>query len=428
MGWTGVCRVLRHAGVMIVLFLMGLECLSTWVLANDAAVLRKGGFQFQVDNHFYFRTDDRFNQDGDKEEFATPFNAIINENVFPGLSFFSGPPFFVSDPTLGETKTNMDWLLVRMVYQVAYGLTDQITVGIRWPWIWVKNKVDFAFDSSGSDVNMGLNPGLVSPDNPLGFAPLSVPGTSRVTTDDAQDALNTLGFKDLEDFERSGFEDLEIGGRWQYFRNDLWRLAFTGGVRLPTGRKDDPENLGDVAFGSGAYALLFRLNQDLTLFQEEGPLKRFGFLTPGALIVNTSFYYDLYLPDRQRLRVTSINDPLGGEFDYVKRNLGDVFRAEISPKVGLVKGLTAWGMYQYTHKFKDHYSGNKDLPYDDIAIGTKYNEHIYLVGLSFTTLPWVLEKSFPLPLGVDLYYRERFAADSFLWVSKFIGFKVSVFL
>ena len=83
------------------------------------------------------------------------------------------------------------------------------------------------------------------------------------------------------EFEFEDFEDLEIGGRWQYFRNETWKLAFTGGVRLPTGRKDDPENLGDVGFGTGAYALLFRLNQDLTLFQEEGPLKRFttlGFL------------------------------------------------------------------------------------------------------------------------------------------------------
>ncbi len=417
--------------------IIGIYCLllaGGWIAglqlawANDAVVLRKGGWQFQIDNHIYFRTDDRFNRDGDKEEYATPFNARIDQNVFPGLAFFEGPPFFVSDPNLGETNTNMDWLLVRMVYQVAYGLTDNITIGVRWPWIWVKNKVDFSFDSSGSDVNMGLNPFAVSPANPLGFAPLTVPGTSRVTTSDAQAALNTLGFKDLEDFERSGFEDLEIGGRWQYFRNEMWRLAFTGGVRLPTGRKDDPENLADVAFGTGAYALLFRLNQDLTLFQEDGIAKRFGFLEPGALTINTTFYYDLYMEDHQRLRVTSINDPLGGEFEYVKRDLGDVFRAEITPSVGVTEWLGIWGMYQYTKKFKDHYEGKKGLDYDALAFGTNWNEHIYMVGATFTTLPFFLQKSFPIPLRMDLYYRERFAADSFLWVSKFIGFKIAVFL
>jgi hypothetical protein len=277
-------------------------------------------------------------------------------------------------------------------------------------------------------VNIGLNPAFVDPGtNPLGFAPLIVPGTVRVNTELAQQALETLGFKRLKDFERRGIEDLEIGGRFQYFRNDMWRLAFTGGARLPTGRKDDPENLADVALGSGAYAILFRLHQDLTLFQEDGTLKKFGFLVPGAVTVNTSFHYDLVLPDYQRLRVTSINDPLGGEFDNVKRNLGDIFRAEFSPKVGLMKGLSFFGIYQYTRHFKDTFSGDKNLPYDDIAFGSNYNEHSYFVGLTFTTLPWVIEKSFPVPIVATLSYRDRFASNGFLWVANYLGLNLSVY-
>ena len=428
MRWNGGWRELIKSWVLLTFVLGMTGGITSISQADDAAVLGKGIFQIQSDNRFYFRTEDRFNRDGDKEPFATPFNSTIDQSVFPGLAAFSGAPFNLPSPTVGQTITDMDWLLVRTVYQVAYGLTDRLTIGVRIPWIWVKNKVDFEFDSSGANVNIGLNPGFVDPStNPLGFAPLFAPGTVRVNTALAQQALETLGFKPLKTFERSGIEDIELGGRYQYFRNDMWRLAFTGGVRLPTGRKDDPENLADVAFGSGAYALLFRLHQDLTLFQEDSPLKNFGFLTPGAVSVNTSFHYDLYLPDHQRLRVTGINDPLGGEFDNVKRDLGDIFRAEVSPKVGLLKGLSAFGLYQYTRHFKDDYSGNKDLPYDDIAFGSNYHEHIYIVGMTFTTLPWVIENSFPVPIVATVSYRDRFASNGFLWVAKYLGLNLSVY-
>jgi hypothetical protein len=245
-----------------------------------------------------------------------------------------------------------------------------------------------------------------------------------------------FGFKRFQTWTANGFSDLEAGLRYQYFKSEDWRLAFTGGVRFPTGRVDDPDNLTDYAFGAGAYALLFRLNNDFVisnLWKNKQASKSeqvpgdIGALDPGDLMLNGTFRYDLVLPDHEKKRVSGdVNQPITTNKENVKRNLGDFFEYEISARYGLLKGLNASALYKYSFKLRDRVSGDQGFFYKSLEEETESKSHIYILELSYSTLPLYLEKKFPLPISAALSYRNRFAGSNNVLRSQYIGFALNV--
>lgn len=179
-------------------------------------------------------------------------------------------------------------------------------VGIDVPYYWVRNDVRFSINSApGSSANVGLRTGpgpgpcaLVSP-----VLPLTCPNTRRITTEDVQQILGPglpgipgFGFKRVEDFSDDGFGDIIVGFKYQYLRTDNWRLAVTAGARFPTGRQDDPDNLTDIYWSTGAFAILARLHNAFllsSLWNARPPSPRgLEVLRPGDVLLNFTFRYD----------------------------------------------------------------------------------------------------------------------------------------
>jgi hypothetical protein len=236
------------------------------------------------------------------------------------------------------------------------------------------------------------------------------------------------GFKRVENWSAQGFGDVEVGARYQYLKSEEWALAFTGGIRAPTAKVDDPDDFTDNTLGyGGTYALLFRLHQDY-LHQPAGPTKQLGIPEPGSFLVNTTLRYDLFIADKELLRVCNVHAPICPDKENVSRDIGDIVEAELSGNFGLLKGLYFSPLYKFGHKFKDHYSGSQGFDYASLAEETDYNEHVYKIGLSYTTLPLFLEKRFPLPLTTTVFYKQRFAGDNNLFKSKYAGFVIQAFL
>jgi hypothetical protein len=208
-----------------------------------------------------------------------------------------------------------------------------------------------------------------------------------------------FGYKRVATWEDSGVGDIEVGARYQYYKSDNWRLAFTGGVRLPTGEDDDPDNLIDYAPGAGAWALLFRLHND--------------YIGVKDLRLNFTARYDWYLPDSKTVRIlSSPNQPLTDIKENVDRDLGDILEMEVSGKYELSKGLGVSALYQYKTKSKDGITGSLGLDYTSLELETNLTSHIYIVGLSYSTVPLYLEKKFPVPIECSLNYRKRFAGSN----------------
>ena len=389
--------------------------------ADSAEVLPKGVANISLDGKFYFKINERYNPDGDTEDVATDYNTDLDSTVFSDFSlveeFFGMPP---GSANIGRSVVSFDYNFTITELTFMYGITDKLSVGVLLPYWWVENKVRSRLDTSAATV--GKNAALNS------IVPLAVPGTVPLTTNDVKNLLAGgldingdgtvdvpgFGYKQFGTFKNNGIGDIELGLRYQYLKTEKWRLAFTGGVRFPTGEKDDPDNLTSYPIGSGVYGILFRLNNDYTGIKN--------------VVLNATLRYDLILPDHETLRIPdSVNLPITINKENVHRDIGDVGEMEVSGTYTFSKGFNVTLDYKYGFSLKDNVSGDKGFAYESLEDETDYTEHVFLGTLSYSTLPLYLEKKFPVPLTASISYRNRFAGSNNIFKSQYIGAGLQVY-
>jgi hypothetical protein len=409
---------------------------------DDAQVLPKGVFRGIVESNFYLNVDKRYNPDGKVEDVAVDYNnRNLNSSVFPGLSavesFFGMP---AGSASIGTSQVHFDYGFQIVKFKLQYGVTDRLSAGVNIPYWWVTNKVKAQLNSSTATV--GKNPFFNT------ITPLAVPGTVPLTTNDVLNLLGPglditgngtievpgFGFKRFGTWTGQGPSDIEAGFRYQYLRTRDWQLAFTGGVRFPSGRIDDPDNLTDYPFGTGAYMLLFHFNQDFVvsnLWKDApalSPENARPYTEPGDLVLNGTFRYEVALPDKITKRVPSdVNNPITANKEKVNRDLGDIFEFEGTAKYTVLKGLSLFGTFLYGFKLKDSVSGDKGFAYQSLEEETGRTEYVYKVGLTYSTVPLYAEKKFLVPLDVTFEYRNRFAGSNNNLRSQYLGAWLQVY-
>ena len=388
--------------------------------AESAIVLPKGVFGVSMEGRYYFPFEKRYNDDGKKEDIAVDYNGNLNSSIFPGLrsveTFFGMRP---GSASIGWSNVSYEFQGEDFIPIFQYGITDRLTMGIKTPYYWRKNNVEASLDSSTATV--GKNAFLNT------LTPLFVPGTVRLTTTDAQNLIGNgldingdgridisgYGFKPIKTWSGKGIGDIEIGGRYQYLKTDNWRLAFTGGIRLPTGEIDDPDNLADIGIGDGAYALLFNSNNDYTGIKN--------------LLLNVSFRYDLILPHKERLRVPDdVDHPLTRNEENVDRDIGDIIGLEASGTYEFFNGFNFSLLYKFNYKSKNDVSGDRGFRYESLENETNFIEHAAIVGLGYSTLALFQAKKFPIPMTATFLYRNRFEGKNLL-DSQYIGLNLAVY-
>ena len=146
------------------------------------------------------------------------------------------------------------------------------------------------------------------------------------------------------------------------------------------------------------------------------------------MVLHTTLSYDLYLPDRQTKRVPdNVHQPITVNKEEVERDLGDILRGEVSGRYSPIIGLSISGLYEFGAKWKDQVSGKKGFTYASLEEETNWTSHIYIVGISYTTIPLYLEKRFPIPLVASIAYRHRFAGSNSILDTKFISLQIQAF-
>ncbi len=394
--------------------------------AGDATVLPKGVWSVVVEGTTYLPIKERFNKDGKTESAAKDFNATLDSGIFPDLSAietaFGMPP---GSGNIGRSVVGFKYQETKVELTIGRGITDRLTVGLILPYLWWENRVDAFLDSTNA--TLGKNPFFGTPTDPFGGAPL-VPvalGGQPLTTEDAQAlissgldingarAIDGLGFKRIETWTADGWGDIQGGAKYQFFRTDDWRLAFTAGVQLPTGKVDDPNNLVDRGFGTGAAALIFLSNNDYTGIR--------------GLVLDGTVKYSLYLPHSVNLRVVSDpHKPLTGRVEKVDRDLGDILELEGSASYEFLEGACASVLYRFGRGFRDKVTGpGGRIP--SLEAETDYTEQVVVAGLSYSTVPRFLRKSFPIPLTVFGTYRNRFYGTNSIFKSEYVNLGVQVY-
>lgn len=417
--WTG-SSVKQH--VLWSLFFILLSCtLPSICLCDSAEVLPKGRARFGVEADFYLPITERYNPEGNVENIATDLNATLNSTVFPDLrlleSLFGLPGGFAN---IGRSVVSYTYHYTVTEFSLQYGLTDRISAGLMIPYWFVKTDVSAKLDASGATV--GKSAFLNS------LAPLGFLDTVPLTTKDAQNLIGRgldingdgkvdikgFGFKPIESWSENGLSDIEAGIRFQYLNNANWRLAVTGGVRFPTGEVDDPDNLSDRVFGTGAWGLMFHLNNDYVGIKNT--------------LLNFTFRYEPFLPHDQTVRVLrNVNEPLSPLKEDVHIDVGDVFELEWSGTYQFPRGFSASLLYRYGFSLEDDVSGSDGRPLPALEAESDYTEHIAIAALSYSTIPLYQAKKFPVPLTASLTYRNRFAGTNNVLKSQYIGFVLGVY-
>jgi hypothetical protein len=414
--------------VTAALMLVVLCCLSVLsasiARADDAAVLPKGRASVGLEHFSFFPTDERWGPKGKPEKLAGAFDGrALDSSVFSLLS--SLDPFVAGGrASIGDSNVHFEYKFDILDLTAAYGITDKLTIGIDVPYYWVRNDVKASVNSGpGSSANVGLRTGAGAGPcaGPAPVLPLACPNTRGFTTEDVQQLLGSglpgipgFGFKRVEDFSDDGFGDITLGAKYQYLRTDDWRLAGTAGVRFPTGRQDDPDDLSDIYWSTGAYALILRLYNDYLVSNlwKEGSLAVSGpqILRPGDLLLNFTFRYDWVLPDEATIRTGDPNS-LPTSRARVDRDLGDKFEFEVGGQYALWSGLSLSALYKYGFKLEDRVSGPNGFPEHFAEKDTDSSEHIYIVQVRYSTLPLYMRGQFPIPVNVFVSYRDRFAGS-----------------
>jgi hypothetical protein len=211
---------------------------------------------------------------------------------------------------------------------------------------------------------------------------------------------------------RSGLGDIELAGKYSLvntFGHDdpnarltptgvNFRSALTGVFRVGTGLAEDPRNFLDVPTGTGANAVGVRSTSDILLGSR--------FWSSLAL------RYTVQLPDDQLVRI--VDQPerlLAAQYrqQTVRRNLGDFFELEATPRFVLTNWLAVAGQYYFRNKQHDDYTGTFTVPaavtgFADLTLDartlrqeTSAIEHRVGGGLSLSSVQPFAAGRFPLP-------------------------------
>jgi hypothetical protein len=373
----------------------------------------------------------QYDEDGNKEKIADKYNTTLDSAVFPDLdplgAAFGLPP---GSANLGQTDVSYKYNFTIIEFNYAYGITDRLSIGTKIPYWIVKNNVDASLDTT--DATLGKNPffGVAPP--PIGLVPLAPtpnvggPGVP-LTTQDIQNLIGPgldvnndgnidipgYGYKQVKNWDKQGFSDIEAFLRYQYYKSENFRLAATGGVRMPTGWTDNPDSLVDYPSGAGAWAALLRLNQD--------------YVGTKDLFLSATLKYDYYFPDRNYERVPdSVDQPLTTNKERVHRTIGSFFELELNGAYNLWKGLGPFAVYKFGYKWQNDVSGDKGYDYNSLEEETNATEHVYILGLQYSTIPMYLKNEFPLPIVAFIGYRNRFAGENVL-ASEYIDVGLTVY-
>jgi hypothetical protein len=142
----------------------------------------------------------------------------------------------------------------------------------------------------------------------------------------------------------SGIGDIELGLRVALAQGERVRAVLGAMVRLPTGKRDDPNDFLDLGNGDHQTDLIWTLDASLE------PWGRLGLWLSAA--------YTLQMADRLDRRIAPPDRPLApaSMLATVDRNLGDLLRVSAHPAFRLAPDFRAFVSAAYEKKWADRFS------------------------------------------------------------------------
>ena len=205
--------------------------------------------------------------------------------------------------------------------------------------------------------------------------------------------VNDYGYKPVGNWNASGIGDLQVFSVYKLINNDNYKQAIKGGIDLPTGRIDDPDNLLDVPFGTGYFATYLETLHDFVL-------------VPGLLTFSSGARYTYNWSTDRTFRLSpSSTFPLTSRKESLSYKPGNsiTLAGEVSAK--FFRSLGGYVNYTYKRKESDSIQGvDPSYNYTILSTNTNSSAHSFAVGVSYSTVDLFLRKKFPVPfkLGISM--------------------------
>lgn len=293
--------------------------------------------------------------------------------------------------TFGEYQAKGEAQVDVNGYGLAWGLTNRTTVFGIFPYYNAKVNLDIK-RTRGNNYKAVADRLAAQGDNTaaqiLAQVAPSLPDINEGVVQSI--VVNYLGYQPLGSWQGEGFADVELGVLHRLTDWTYSGLAISGGVVLPTGREDDPDNLVDFGFGDG----------QTDLFLEFGG---------GVTIPDTSWGFDswarfTYQFEHDRvMRIPSSPDyPYGSESAVFRESLGNIYDWTSQISYQATRWLGFSSRYMYTYQEAASYESEYTLANEIKAIDTERTAQTVRGTMHFSTVPLYKSGDFFLPFDCNL--------------------------
>lgn len=374
--------------------------------ADDAQVLPKGRFRVRL-NTAYTVAENQLSADGNAEGIGSSFTRTLDSRLLSALNPATAETvrrLNAASPGLGDLvaadlQTDVKSETISNVVALEYGITNRLSVGFILPIVHSEVSVN---------ANAGPNDQLTARINALKDGDPRKAILKQVAGNLSTETFNNLlrqnyNYSDgFQDWSGTGLGDLELGAKYNYYRDDKIYSTLKGGLRLPTGREDDPNKLFDCAFGDGQTDLGLYHITDIQLSERIGTTFEVGYI--------------VQLPDSANVRIPLSEEiPISPQAQELDRKLGDYYNAEAEANFMAFRGFTLAARYRFQQKFSDSYSS--PAPGVDVKLLEKNTAELSQTGIlnaEYTNLADVRAGRSKLPYAVSVFYRQPLSGENIM--------------
>jgi len=382
---------------------------STASAQENATVLPKGANRIRSINILTSNITHLHGTNGDRNELMAPLNMTLSaasqaasnaglQNLYEKLNMVEsglGDKLF---QTQIQSQGQLSFHRIINAYEI--GATPRLSFGIIVPVIAYRASATFSANTESQAMQILENriKPMGSAGAPLakGLQEFEANLPSREIYENA--IFTSKGYKVPSQSSGAGLGDIELGLKWQFYKGSIWSSSLQSGFRFPTAslKKDYTDLLSQT---SGDNQLDYGVYHQNDLFIT--PFTVFNFSNKFTFQFSNREYRPA--PSLNQIGLTDLNNP--DNWDTITRNLGDIFESEASlTQYFYEKHLNTYLSYQYLHKGKDSYKGNKVLDYDAIGKDTQALAHRLELGIGMSNIPSYLKKKTSIPLEMKASY------------------------
>lgn len=304
-------------------------------------------------------------------------------------------PELASEINLGKIDLNPKINVKAHVFGLAWGLNDWLMVAGGFPMMNASVDVSGGYINTGAITNTAL--GLNSVTDPS-VAP-KASAMAQVLQQSIEPILrgevlqgiivNEFQYKPVGDWTASGIGDTSLFLQALAINWDFYKNGYKLGVELPTGRKDDPDNLVDVPFGKGYTASFAEILNDFFVIPE--------YLT---LSLNARYQYN-WAADRTFRLAPSTSFPLSAEKENINYKPGNAWGTFFEASTRIARSVSISTGYSIKEKSKDSIRGiRRDYDYGILEHATASRTNAVMAKISYSTVDMFLRNKFPMPFKV----------------------------